>query len=327
MSNMVGCKGVAQVPSWAWTKTQQKADVKAALQGSTYKGKIYAIPYAIETTGIFYNKAMIPTSFWKPTKGNKYVTWTQVINKAKSFGENKGIGWDIANLYFDYFALSGNGGYVFKYVKGKGFEASKIGLNTSGTLKGIEWLNSLSNNGKYDLFNSSMNDAVASALFSGGKLPMYLSGPWEEASFVAKGIKYGFAADPSFDGKHPSHPFSGVQQFSVSGFSKNQTDAFAFLAYMIPRFGLNLYKVNGRPPVEKSLLNSKTVQGNAVGRAVAAAALAASPMPNIPEMATVWTPFSNNMTDMYQGKATPQQVVSTTYQQVKQAIAKLHSGG
>lgn len=326
LSNMVQCRVVAPVPEWAWPASQRKGYISAAIKGATYKGKIYAMPFAVETTGIYYNKAMVSPSLFKPKKGDKFARWSTIIAKAKTFGVNKGIGWDIANLYFDYFAVSGNGGYVFKYKSGRGFMASQLGLKLPGTVKGFQFMKDITDGGKYKLVTSAMSEQVAIALFGAGKLAMDLTGPWNEATFRAKNINFGFAPVPSFDGKHPSKPFSGVQQWSVNRFSKYQPEAFAFLRYLVPRMQVGLYKINGRPPVSKKALASPAIRNDPVGRGVAAAALAAQPMPNIPEMAYVWARVNPALTLVVQGKATPAQAAQTAYRQVKADIAKAKGG-
>jgi len=328
VSQMVQCGVIAPVPAWAWNPLK-KGYVKGAVQAVTLSGKVYAMPWAIETTGLFYNKALITAKDFQPAKGQKYLTWTKLIKtlKAKTdLGSGQpGIGWDIGNLYHDYAFLSGNGGYVFKFTK-KGFDWQNIGLDSSGAVKGIQFIKDLTTNGKYQLMPDSMTGSVALGLFTTNKLPVYLTGPWDEQNFDKANIKYGFVPDPSFDGKKPSRPFSGVQVYALNKYSKHPNEAAALLAYLTENMQIPEFKTSARIPVIKKLLNSKTVAKDPIASALGKAALAAAPMPNIPEMNQVWTPMGNALSQAIKNKATPSDAAKAAVAQIKSDIAKAHGG-
>jgi len=329
VSVMVKCDVLSPVPAWAWNPVKTTL-IKAAVQAVTLYGKVYAMPWAIETTGLFYNKALIPSSAFKPAAGQKYLTWQKLIKtlqaKTDLSAGKPGIGWDIGNLYHDYAFMSGDGGYVFKYVKGKGFQWQNIGLDSAGAIKGITFIKDITTNGKYKLTPATMTESIALGLFTTGKLPVMLTGPWDEQNFQKANISYGFAPDPSLDGKHPSRPFSGVQVYSLNKYSKHPNEAASLLAYLTTHMQLPEFKSSGRIPVISSLLKSKAVAANSVASGLGRAAVAASPMPNIPEMNQVWTPMGNAIALALQGKATPAAAAHAAVTQIKADIAKAHGG-
>lgn len=327
MGPMVACQTLAPVPAWAWSPADKKKYIKAAIQSTTINGKSYSMPWAIETTGLFYNKALIPASAFKPAAGQKYLTWAKLIKTFQKLNVSNGLpfGWDQANFYFDYAFISGNGGYVFKYTK-SGYDYRQIGLDTPGAIKGIKFIGDLNANGKYKLYPASMNDSTASGLFTGGKLAAYYTGPWNEANFDAAKIKYGFAPLPSFDGTHPSRPFSGLQVYAINAFSPHKNEAASLLAYLTTHMETPEFHTSGRIPVITSILNSKGVQKDPVAGGLAKAALAAAPMPNIAEMNQVWTPMGTAIGNVVAGKQSADAAAKAAVAQIKSDIAKAHGG-
>jgi arabinogalactan oligomer/maltooligosaccharide transport system substrate-binding protein len=330
IAQLVSAKVLAAVPQWAWSTAEQKTYIKAATEASTLSGHVYAMPWAIETTGLFYNKSLISASAFKPAKGDKYLRWTTLLPKLQKLtdlGAKKyGFVMDMNNFYYDYAFLSGYGGYVFKYTKGKGFSWQNLGLDSPAAVKAIQFYASLSQNGKWKLVPPTLTTPDADGLFQAGQAAVEWTGPWNEGNMAAKNINFGFNPLPSYDGKHPLRPFSTVQVYAVNQYSKNKNEAFALLRYLTRNMEIPMFKAAGRLPVIKSALNSKTVQGKALSKEIAKAALAADPIPNIPEMQQVWAPAAADWQQVAEGKATAQDAARVSAQDIKSAIAKAHGG-
>lgn len=326
MGPMVACKTLAPIPAWAWPASVKKKYIQAAVKATTINGKAYSMPWAIETTGFFYNKALISASAFKPAKGDKYVRFSNLVKKFQKLNVPGGLsfGWDPANFYFDFAFLSGNGGYVFKFTK-KGYDWKKMGLDNKGAVKAYSFIGDLVN--KYHLYQASMNDSTAGGLFNSGKLAVYYTGPWNEPNFKSNNINFGFAPFPSFDGKHPSRPFSGLQVYALNNYSQHKNEAASLISYLSQHLGQAEFKTSGRIPVIKKVLNSKAVQKDPVAGGLAKAALAADPMPNIPEMNFVWTPMANAVTAVEQQKSTASEALKAAVTQINSDITKSHSGG
>lgn len=323
---LVTAKVLAAVPSWAWPASERSKYVQGAVKATNFSGHAYAMPWAIETTGLFYNKALISPSAFKPAKGDKYVRWSTLLPKLKKLtnvGAKKfGFVMDMNNFYYDYAFLSGYGGYVFKYVKGKGYDPKQLGFDTAAGVKAVQFYANLSENGKYKLVPTSINTSAADGLMEGGNAAVEWTGPWNEGNFKAKNINFGFSSLPSFDGKHPMRPFSTVQVYAVNRFSKHQNEAFALLRYLTQKMEIPVFKAAGRIPVLKVDIASKTVQGNALSKQLGAAALAADPIPAVPEMNQVWAPAAADWLQAAQGKATPKAAAAAAQKDVQAAIAK-----
>jgi len=329
VSFMQACGVLAVVPAWAWTPSAKKAYIKAATQATNLGGKTYAMPWAIETTGLFYNKSLISASAFKPAKGQKYLLWSQLISNLKKTAASKGVsafGWDPANFYYDAAFINGEGGYVFKYSKSKGYDYTSIGLNTAASVKAIQFIGDLSTKGKNGLVPDSMTGSVGDGLFSQGKELVDWTGPWNEQTFQKANVNFGFAPLPAFDSKHPMRPYSGVQVYALNKYSKHANEAASLLSYLTTHMQIPEFKSSGRIPVITSLLKSKTVKSDPVAGGIAKAALAASPIPNIAEMAQVWSPAGNAIGLVFKGQATASDAAKTMTSQIKADIAKAHGG-
>jgi arabinogalactan oligomer / maltooligosaccharide transport system substrate-binding protein len=327
---LAAAKVLATIPTWAWSKAGQKAYIPGAVQASAASGHIVAMPWSIVTTGLFYNKSLISASAFKPAKGDKYLRWSKLLPKLEKLNDpaNKKYGFlmDMNNFYYDYAFLSGYGGYVFKFKKGKGFDPTQLGLNSSAAVKAIKFYADLSQAGKYKLVPPTMDTNTADGLFEAGSSAVEWSGPWNEGNYRAKNINFGFAPLPSFDGKHPLRPFSTVEVYSVNKFSKHLNESFALLKYISQNMELPLFKAAGRIPVIKKDFQSKAVQRDPLAKQLASAALSAAPIPGIPEMAQVWAPVASDWQQVAMGKATAAAAASQSEKDVKAAIAKAHGG-
>jgi arabinogalactan oligomer/maltooligosaccharide transport system substrate-binding protein len=282
------------------------------------------MPWSIETTGLWYNKSLIPASTFK--KGTK-LTWKELLPKLQKLttGTTHGFAMDLPNFYYDYAFISGFGGYVFKFTK-SGYDWRKLGLDTPGAIKGIQFIKDLTTNGKYKLQDPNYTYDQAKADFMAGKLAVFYTGPWERENFVKAGINFGFAPLPSLDGKHPMRPFSGVQVYSVNAYSKHKNEAFALLSFMTREMQAPEVSIQGRPPVLKTLFTSKSVTKDPVIALLAKQASVAQPMPNIPEMGQVWDTMKSAVTLVIKNQMPADTAAHQAVTKIKSDIAKARGG-
>ena len=292
---------------------QEKKDYNAAaLQAFQYTGKTYGLPWARETYFLFYNKDLVKSA---PT------TWGGVIQTAKKLttGDQYGFLWDTTNFYYDYAFMAGYGGYVFKHTS-KGLDPTQLGINTPGSIKGLQLIQDLTN--FYKLTPATTNTDVMEGKFAAGKAAMIIDGPWAVAGFKAKGVNFGVSGLPQFKKGQPMKPFIGVQGFLVNSKSKNAAVAWDLVKYLSQHMQLAMFKAAGRVPVLNSVANSKVVKSNPVTQAVIASANLGEPMPNIPAMAVVWSPMANALQTLVQGKSTPAQAAADAQKAIAQAVAQ-----
>jgi arabinogalactan oligomer/maltooligosaccharide transport system substrate-binding protein len=330
VSVMQACGVLAPIPTWAWTPSQQKTYVPSAIKAAYLAGKPYSVPVLSETTGMFYNKSLVPASTFAPAKGQKYLTWAVLIPRLKKIAAAKGVqpfAWDPSNFYYDYAFISAYGGYVFKYNKKTGYDWRQLGLGNAAAVKAVSFIQSLSDHGKYKLVPDSMTMTVGDGLFTKGQLLVDWTGPWNEVNFTKANINYGFAPLPAIDSTHRMHPFATIQTYALSKYSKNFNEAASLVSYLASHLQVPDFKVSGRLPVIKSLLNAKAVQKDPVSAGLArVVATTAQPMPNIPEMSQVRTPAGTDIQLAFKGQASASAAAADMVSKIKAGIAKEHSG-
>ena len=302
-------------PQPASVKVDTSAYLPVGVQASTYKGHLYGVPIALETTFLFYNKAMVPT----PPK-----TWTALIATAKRLtsGDTYGFLWNPTDLYYDYAFIGGYGGFVFQPTK-KGFNAKRLGLATVGAVQAFQFIQDLVI--KEALVPATTNYDIMDGKFAGGQAAMVINGPWAVQNYQAKGINFGVAPLPTLsNGKQPT-PFVGVQVLGVDSKSKHVKESWDLVNYLSTHLPLPLFRASGRVPATLAAANSKVVKANPVTQTVLAAAKTGQPMPNIPEMSTVWTPVGNALQLLVKGDLSPRDAAVQMTNQVAKAISA--SGG
>jgi len=139
------------------------------------------------------------------------------------------------------------------------------------------------------LINSKVNYDTAKNAFLKGQAAFWVTGPWEADTLRSSGLRYRIVQVPKI--KFRSVPFLGVQGFMVTRFANSHgvaTLAKDLVAsyIMLPASQRALAAANGRFP-------ANTVAGKQVKDPVLAqfgsAGAGGVPMPNIPQMSSVWT--------------------------------------
>jgi hypothetical protein len=113
-------------------------------------------------------------------------------------------------------------------------------------------------------------------------------------------------------------PFLGVQGFMINAFSKNILLAQTFLTEYVATedFMQQIYETGLRPSAFKSVLE-KTDDPDLLAMGQIDNAI---PMPNIPEMGSVWSAWNNGITLAITGKQTPEESMKDSASQVRDLI-------
>ena len=281
--------------------------VPLSITAVSFDGKKYAVPLAMESYALFYNKDKIAT----PPQ-----TWDEFINAAKQYG----FMYDINNFYYSYAIISGYGGYVFKNNNGT-YDINDIGLNNEGAKKGFETIYKFVS--EYKFMPADIKGDIAKGNFQSKKIGLYISGPWDVQSFKDAGVNFGVAPLPKLDNGSDMKPFVGVQAAFVNANSKNKDVAWDLVKYLAQNTPLPLFETGNRIPVINSVLNSSEVQSNEIMKGFADSAAKGEPMPNIPEVQAMWTPVNNNLTLITSGKLSPDKAADQIVQQIKEGIATM----
>ena len=244
---------------------------------------LYGVPVQIENIGLVVNTklAKVPTS------------WKQLVTEALAFKHKKAGNLAIAvqqgsggDAYHMYPFFSGLGGYIFGTNSAGNLDPSNIGVANKAFLKNAAQIDQWNKEG---LINSAVDSSTAQNAFIKGQAAFWVTGPWNSQLLEQSGIKFKVMQIPAI--VKPAVPFLGVGGFMVTKWAV--THGVEALAndlvgnYMTtPAAQLVLANAGGRYP-------ANTLAGKQVNDPVLAqfgrAGVGGVPMPNIPQMASVWS--------------------------------------
>ncbi len=254
--------------------------VQMSLDAFTYTdGKLYGVPYATENLGFFYNTDLVETP---PT------TWAEVLEVGKALKDEGKVQYAFAMAgggYENLPVLTAFGGYIFgKDAKGA-WNPKDVGLDSEGMIAGVKYLTDAAAAG---LIPTTADYETAHSLFETGQVPFLMAGPWALERIRASGVPYKVTTFPD-----NGAPFSGVQGFMVNAFSENVFLAQTFLTEYVAteEFMQQIYETGLRPSAFKPILE-KTTDPDLLAMGQITNAI---PMPNIPEMGSVWTAWNNGI--------------------------------
>lgn len=269
----------------------------------TIDGKKYAMPIALETTALFYNKDKVK---------EVPATMEDLVAQAKELG----FKFNINDFYMSYSFIGANGGYVFKNNNGT-LDPKDIGLGNEGATKGYDFLQKLITEQK--LMAPDVTGDIAKADFISGNTAFYISGPWDVQACKDAKMNFGVAPLPTLGGNNmPS--FMGVQVGFVNPKSSNDDLAYKLLAYLSENSGNIAYEKGNRIPVTKKDVSSDKVKADEYIGGFAKQSEVATPMPNIPEVQAMWTPANENLKLLSAGQITPAQFAEIVVKQIKEGI-------
>ena len=288
--------------------------VESNLEAFTYTdGKLYGVPYASENLGFFYNTDLVPEP---PT------TWEQVLEIGRTLKAEGKVDYAFAvstgPLYNALPIQTAFGGYVFGVDENGAWNPNDVGLDSEGEIAAVTFM---TNAAKEGLMPNTFDYETAHSLFETGKIPFLMAGPWALDRIRTSGVSYAVA--PFFPGE--GAPFLGVQGFMVNPLSENVLLAQTFLTEFVAteEFMQGIYETGLRPSSFKSVL-AKTDDPDL--KAMGEAGASAMPMPNIPEMGSVWTAADNGITLAVTGEQTPEQAMKDAATQVRSLISGAFAG-
>jgi arabinogalactan oligomer/maltooligosaccharide transport system substrate-binding protein len=268
----------------AATKKQFPGYALNAFSYGTAIKKLYGAPVALENIALLTNTklAKVPKSFAdleKQALAVKKKTKAQV-----GLAVQQGSGGDAYHMYPFFHGL---GGYIFGENKAGNLDPSDIGVANRTFLRNAPLIDKWNKEG---LIRSQVAWDTARDLFTKGKVAYYVTGPWFITDVQKAGIKYKISAFPQIVSGIKATPFLGVQGFMVTKFAAaHGVESLAkdlVASYMMrPAPQLALASANSRFPANTAA--GKLVK-DADLRAFGAASAGGVPMPNIPQMSSVW---------------------------------------
>jgi maltose-binding protein MalE len=286
-----------------------------SLEGFTYNGTLYGVPFAIENIGFFRNTELVPEA---PT------TWDEVATIGKELVDSGEAVYAIAlpDLGYNYYPVyTAFGGYIFGKDETGSYTPDDVGMDSEGMIAGAQWAYDLIRAG-YVSENLDTTGEAAYVMFETGEAPFILTGPWATARFKDAGVPYAVSAFPAAEeGGEPGAPFIGIQGFMVNGNSENVLLAQTFLQEFIATEEVQqfIFDTDPRPSAWKSIFEAAE-DPDMIGFAQAGAN--GQPMPAIPEMGIIWDAWGNAGLLMAQGEQTPAEALASAAEQIRTQIAE-----
>jgi arabinogalactan oligomer / maltooligosaccharide transport system substrate-binding protein len=267
----------------AATKKSFPAYTLDAFSYGTAVKKLYGVPVAVENIGLVVNTklAKVPTSFAQLEQE------ALAVKKAKhltfGIGVQQGSGGDAYHMY-PFF--SGLGGYVFGTNKAGNLDPKDIGIASPTLLKNSKLIDKWNKEG---LISSKVDSGAAQNAFIKGQSAFWVTGPWNADLLRKSGLSFKVIQVPAI--VKASVPFLGVQGFMVTKFAAaHGVDSAAkdlVTSFMAgPSAQTQLAAANGRPPAN---VKAKVGSTDTVLAQFRAASKGGVPMPNIPQMDSVWS--------------------------------------
>lgn len=265
----------------------------------TYQGKVWGYPLSVEAIGLVYNKALVKT----PPKSFDDVV---KLDKELSAKGKKAILWDYNNTYFTWPILAAGGGFVFARDAKGNLDPAKVGVNSTGAVKGAEVLAGLIKNGQMP---KGSGYAEMESAFNKGDVAMMITGPWAWDNVKKSNIDFGVAPIPDVAGK-PAKPFVGVLGCMISAPSKQKDVAKEFLENHVLRVE-GLKAINADVPLGTPANKAffKELSENPNIKATMENARRGEPMPNIPEMGKFWSSMASALENITNGRQSPKEAL------------------
>ena len=248
---------------------------EAAVQGVTYDGKTYGVPYAVESVALVRNNKLT-------TDTPK--TFDEMIASGKKAGSEYPFVVQMStdgDPYHLYAFETSFGNEVFKQ-SADGSYTSDLTLGGEGASEFTQWLKA---QGEAKTLNPNITADVAKDAFLKGNAAYMVTGPWNVTAAKAAGLDVSVLPIPSAGGKE-AKPFVGVQMFYQSSKTQNQVLVSKFFQYLETKEAQSkLQQLGGRVPAMTEVADSLTDENLKQFASIAGKGL---PMPAIPEMKAVW---------------------------------------
>ena len=258
---------------------------KYALNAYSYGkngARLYGIPTQLENIGLVVNLklAHVPKN-WADLE-------SQALKIKRKTGSPVGIAVQQGSggdAYHMYPFFSGLCGYIFQTTKTGSLNPSTLGVANKKFLANSPLIDKWNKEG---LVRSSVDSSTAQDLFLKQKVGFWITGPWNIDPLKTNGVKFKVVQLPAI--KCKSVPFLGVQGFMVTKYANDHGVASA------AKDLVTNYMAQPGAQVALALANSRFPANITAGKRVKDANLAAFgkastggvPLPNIPQMNSVW---------------------------------------
>ncbi|SED99451.1 sugar ABC transporter substrate-binding protein [Ruania alba] len=267
---------------------------QVAVDGFTYDGSVYGVPYGIENIALVRNNDLASQT-------------PETFDELIAQGEDSGAEYPVllqtgeeGDAYHLYPLQTSFGAEVFA-TDDSGSYVPELTLGSDGGTAFAEWLATVGQTGSGAL-DTAITADIAKEAFANGESPYIITGPWNISTFTDAGLDVSVLPIPSAGGETAA-PFVGVQGFYVSAYSENAILANEFLVNYVAteEVQVALYESGGRIPALTAAADTLTEDPIISG--FAAAGEVGVPMPSLAEMNSVWEFWGTTQAAIISGAA------------------------
>lgn len=281
-----------------------------AWAGFTLRGRVWGYPYAIEALTLVYNRALVRT----PPQSFDEVFALDARLQAQG---RRAILWDYTNNYFTWPLLAAHGGYAFQPRPDGSYDARDTGVANPGALQGAQLLQRLVQQG---LMPAGSGYPEMEAAMAQGRVAMMINGPWSWVNLQRVGIDFGVARIPSVAGR-PARPFVGIKGVVINRATRQRELAVEFIEqHLLALPGLRA--IDQAEPIGAPASRAYYAELLADPRkgprvaGIMASARDGVPTPSNPEMGRFWAAMKSSLTNLTEGRQTPQQALDAAARRI-----------
>jgi maltose/maltodextrin transport system substrate-binding protein len=281
-------------------------------QGFTSRGRLWGYPIALEAITLVYNKALVATP---PRNFDEVIALDDRLNAQG----RRALLWDYTNTYFTWPLLAANGGYPFKLRADGTVDPADTGVNHPGAVQGAQLLDRLIREGRMPAGSGYPEMEAAMAQ---GRVAMMINGPWSWVNLKRVGMDFGVARIPAV-GARAAVPFVGVRGLMINRATRQRELVVEFIEqHLLKPTGLRL--LNQAEPLGAPASRAFFAELAADARSgpqittIMASARDGLPTPNNPEMGRFWTATKTSLTNLTEGRQTPQQALDAAARRILQ---------
>jgi multiple sugar transport system substrate-binding protein len=282
---------LSEVPESVASATTEGV-VQSAIDGSTWKDRLVAVPFWANTQLFWYRKSVAEAAGLDMTKP---VTWQQVIDAAKAQDTGiavQGIRAESLTVWVNALVASA-GGTILENPEAAADDV-QLGLDSDAGREAASIIRSIAQDGLAGPAFSTQNEDASRAFFESGDASFMVNWPfvWPAANDAAKAgtldqaivDDYGWAQYPETVAGQTSKPPYGGINIAVGAFSQNEVFAWEAVQCAVSAEHQKMYFVtNGNPAVLKSVYEDPEVLESFPMAPVIAQSLdAAAPRPQTP---------------------------------------------
>ncbi|HET9977818.1 MAG TPA: maltose/maltodextrin ABC transporter substrate-binding protein MalE [Burkholderiaceae bacterium] len=277
-----------------------------AWKGFTYRGRLWGYPYAIEAVTLIHNKALAPVA-------PKSFDEVFALERRLAPQGKHAILWDYTNNYFTWPLLAAHGGYAFKQRADGTWDARDTGVANAGAQVGARLVERLIREGAMP---AGSGYAEMEAALARGRVAMMINGPWAWVNLKRVGIDFGVAKIPLVDGRAPV-PFVGIKGIMINRATRQRELAVEFIEnHLLTLSGLRAID-RAEPigaPASRAYYAELAHDPRIAG--IMASAQGGVPTPSIPEMGRFWAAMKTALTNLSEGRQSPEQALKAAERRI-----------